>query len=464
MNQAHRGELNLQQALHVQFWWLKANYRVVWDSRSHFPPLLATSLRKTKNLLKTNFRFVCTSVGICLLRAMTLSWWAKNCFKIKHFSLSFCYLHQCELLTPQVHWAQRTHPPDSSFLIQQADNKNTAPLYEARVVPNIAPYAAVGFFVCLFSLETSDGLRARSAAAAAERDVGLRPASAPQPQPSNPRFHPARTLTTLFRHTRIFSQLYVFRLTARFHSRAPSRDASLLQTLQPDARGLYPSAGHPDVPQPPRPALRGGVRREGDAPRGGGTTLEVSICLFLSGNTSCSCLTAVAAALFVAVDYALRLTKTATKTAISSEWRGGGVEGETSSSRQSALQPPPLAALVLRETRRNKFLGILQAFLAPLGWKHSSALQPGFKNAVCQHSWDILSVHPKEAARIPRPWVRWGTLLAGTPLCLQPGSPQRLPRLTGNGPPRLPVHHRPGTAHQGARRWISQSWEGQRLK
>lgn len=278
------------------------------------------------------------------------------------------------------------------------------------------------------------------------------------------RFYPARTLTTLFRHTRIFSQLYVFRLAARFHSRAASRDASLLQTLQPDARGLYPSAGHPDVPQPPRPALRGGVRREGDAPRGGGTTLEVSICLFLSGNTSCSCLTAVAAALFVAVDYALRLTKTATKTAVSSEWRGGGVEGETSSSRQSALQPPPLAALVLRETRRNKFLGILQAFLAPLGWKHSSALQPGFKNAVCQHSWDILSVHPKEAARIPRPWVRWGTLLASTPLCLQPGSPQRLPRLTGNGPPRLPVRHRPGTAHQGARRWISQSWEGQRLK
>lgn len=179
----------------------------------------------------------------------------------------------------------------------------------------------------MFSLETSDGLRARSAAAAAERDVGLRPASAPQPQPSNPRFHPARTLATLFRHTRIFSQLYVFRLTARFHSRAPSRDASLLQTLQPDARGLYPSAGHPDVPQPPRPALRGGVRREGDAPRGGGTTLEVSICLFLSGNTSCSCLTAVAAALFVAVDYALRLTKTATKTAISSEWRGGGGGG-----------------------------------------------------------------------------------------------------------------------------------------
>lgn len=50
---------------------------------------------------------------------------------------------------------------------------------------------------------------------------------------------------------------------------------------------------------------------------------------------------------------------------------GGG--GQTFSSRHSALQPPPLAALVLGETQRSKFLEILQAFLAP--WDENIRLE-----------------------------------------------------------------------------------------
>lgn len=130
--------------------------------------------------------------------------------------------------------------------------------------------------------------------------------------------------------------------------------------------------------RPPRPTLRGGVRREGDAPRGGGTTLEVSICLFLSGNTSCSCLTAVAAALFVAVDYALRLTKNSHKNSHFLCVELGGRRGSP------LPHGSPRHSQLWSSDRHSGAHSSGYSKLSHLLWDDNIGLSPlGFKNAVC---------------------------------------------------------------------------------
>lgn len=86
---------------------------------------------------------------------------------------------------------------------------------------------------------------------AAELDLGLRAASVPQPQPSNPQLPSHQDARNFVQTPTIFSQLYIFCLAARFQPRVARRDGSLLQTLQPDTQGSVWEHRGPRCPAAP---------------------------------------------------------------------------------------------------------------------------------------------------------------------------------------------------------------------